>query len=257
MKLRRWINQAAIEHSMSKPAPARIPMSGKDRLQERDYFVVYLGDDRDPLRFLVQRIDNGKLHGIWFIDGPDQREDRTVSIEDASQYDLSITQYFAELEIPYKSGAQLLLWNALYLPLGHLIASRFAKYLYGRKTLIRSDRMAVLNRIVDESINRHDFRVSSVTLLLLLHGDRAFLHPKRDAMLRYYDYIIESLTEARELVSDDQSKTVGPNALNSLAKYEQENRRHEENVSQQRAIKWLTIVIAAAAITQAVISWVK
>jgi hypothetical protein len=257
MKLRHWINKAAIERAMSKPAPARIPMSGKDRLRERDYFVVYLGDNRDPLRFLVQRIDNAQLHGIWFIDGPDKREERSISIEDASQYDLSITQYFAELEIPYKNGAVLLLSNALQIPLVHLIATRFSTYLYGRKTLIRSDRMAVLKRIVEESINRDDFQVNSVTLLLLFHGDRAFLHPKRDTMLRYYDYIIESLTDARELVGPSQSKVVGPNALSSLARYEEENRRHEENVRQQRAIKWLTIVIAAAAITQAIISWVK
>jgi len=65
--IKRTLFSWATRLAMRRPSPNAIPLSGD--LNERNYFSVYLGDENDLRRFLVESVDKNGVNGFWFNEG--------------------------------------------------------------------------------------------------------------------------------------------------------------------------------------------
>lgn len=63
--------------------------------------------------------------------------------------------------------------------------------------------------------------------------------------------LLESLKASGELVSGQHGFKLAPQAFNTIADFEQEDRRHRDNYKTQRGILWLTIVLMFVGAIQA------
>ena len=68
------------------------------------------------------------------------------------------------------------------------------------------------------------------------------MHPSFDILHKKLDLYLESLVESGELKKVNDEFVVTGNAISTIEKYEEEERRHTEAVKLQRKMFWLTII---------------
>jgi hypothetical protein len=205
-----------------------------------------LGDDQ---QFLAMAVSADGIKGILFA--PDGKpQDQTISLENASERPILITQYLGEIEIQYRSAFEFLIYQLLQLPWMKLLLERVTQWRYSRRTLVRTDRIDVLRRFIEESIAKSDFAAGGPDVMDLMHGRSVWRFPRTDENLRYYDYLLESLADAGSLVKQGAHFRLAPKALATIAEYEEQNRRHNDSRRSQNAIVGLTFAIVIIGLAQ-------
>ncbi len=73
-------------------------------------------------------------------------------------------------------------------------------------------------------------------------------------------FVLNALQESGELTLEGTSQYINkiqvePKALNTISAYELSTRLHNEALSQSRAVKWLTVILAIIGIVQAIAAW--
>jgi hypothetical protein len=87
--------------------------------------------------------------------------------------------------------------------------------------------------------------------LTRLYTVKWVLHPQNDAQEEKLELYLDSLAKSGDIQKINHEYVVTGTAITSIEKFEEEERRHVENVKVQRRILWLTIIIAFAALVQA------
>jgi hypothetical protein len=111
--------------------------------------------------------------------------------------------------------------------------------------------MHTLRLLVDQRIQRRDASISSVGLLSEIYSMRAFLHPDQTELQNYCELLLNSLVASGDLESERGSYKIKPQALVTLSQWEEDNRRHKDNVNQQWWIKVFTLALVLTAGIQA------
>ena len=77
------------------------------------------------------------------------------------------------------------------------------------------------------------------------HGDLIVFHPEKDKLMRYYRIVFQSLVASGDLedASAPWSYSLSHSALYTLDRYEETDRRHADNLRQQRILGWLTFAL--------------
>jgi hypothetical protein len=260
MNIRQIIKQhvrlLAIQLVMRRPAPSRIPLSGMDRLRERDYFLVEFGDEVAPRSFLVKSLDEQRINGLWYPAGSDRPLKASFPKERVCDYDILITHYLAELEIKYTSAIIFLIHH--HLRIGHfkLARERIARLMYSQRGLAREKCIEILRMLVEMVFKQGRTRISSWIILETLYGTRLVHHSDFLPLQRYYEFILGSLLASGELTKDNVFYQVAPKALATLAAFEEDDRRHRDQVRQQKVIGFLTLALVGVGLLQSYLHWV-
>jgi hypothetical protein len=249
------LKKFAIRLAMRRPAPTEIPMARISGRLTRNYFSVYLGDSDEPRKFVVQRINNFGLSGLWFNDPAQVGNAASIPYDCLKQFDLVIVYYLDELEFLYTSAPGFILKQVSIAPYLSLLQERFIRFLYNKRRLFRSDRIKVLTNILEETLNDDVIGVTASGLLRDLYGHRWILHPDNENLHRYYQLLLDSLVESNDLVRQTGYYTVTPNALTTLAAYEEDDRRHRDQMRQQKVLAFLTLSLVFVGFVQAYINW--
>lgn len=117
--------------------------------------------------------------------------------------------------------------------------------------------MQVLRLVVNGTEKNDEFKVSIFSLMELLYTRRWFRHPEQEATTNYYEMVLKSLVGSGELSVIDQGMRyqLKPQGLTTLALYELEERRHNDNIKQQSRIGKLTAVLIFIGIIQALATY--
>ncbi|PRY94045.1 hypothetical protein CLV74_101175 [Donghicola tyrosinivorans] len=231
--------RAAIGLALKSPAPKIIPLSDPERLRARNYFTCRLtNDDRDEA-FVAESLSQKGLQGLWF----DKRNERAeVSLQNKflPSLNFEVIHYAQELEIRYISSLDFL-WSTLTLKARRELAKhRFKIWAFSKAKLPREDRMEVLVWAYHWTLKKRDFRPTFTTHSFLLekHGKLFYYHPQKEELTKYYRIVFESLVESGEFNREPNSSLVRltPKALATLENYEESDRRHLDNLRQQRIL---------------------
>lgn len=249
-----WIRQRAtiwvIKTALEKNAPVLIPSSG-ERAERNDIYAIFLIDQAGVARLIVDDINEAEITGKWSLDGKEFTEQRSIPLTDLPQYRIYIQHYFRGWAF-YTQG----IWQFL--------RNRFARYPYwkvkindiqqarfNRKELTRRDRMKVLEHILAATIEKRSYETGETDLLTRFYTARWVRRPDKKELMTYYRLLLESLKASGDLVDGQHGFRLNPQALNTIADFELEDRRHRDNHKTQRGIFWLTIVIMVVGAIQA------
>lgn len=127
--------------------------------------------------------------------------------------------------------------------------------MFNRRKLFRADRMAILKFALEKTIERYDFRIGPGDAMTLLYGPRWAGHPENESFRRYYRMVLDSFVHAGDMVEVDHAFAVRPQALTTIANYEESDRRHRDAVRLQSTLMWLTAALVIVGIVQATVTW--
>ncbi|WP_142081681.1 hypothetical protein [Roseinatronobacter monicus] len=76
-------------------------------------------------------------------------------------------------------------------------------------------------------------------------------HPEFKQQMRYYRLVLDSLVASGDLEELKKGQfSLSPKALATLDYYEEADRRHQDNLRQQRRLGWLTFALVLVGATQ-------
>lgn len=249
-----WIRQRAtiwvIETALEKNAPERFSTSG-EKAEKNDVYAVYLVDQAGVPRLVVDDITEQEITGKWSLNGKEFTEERSIPISELPQYRLWIQHYFRGWTLHTRGVWPFIRNRVTHYPFLKVTLENMLQSRFNRKELTRRDRMKVLAHIMAETIKKRDFETGNTGLLTHFYSVRWVHRPDKAELLNYYELLLESLQASGDLVKGQYGFKLNPQALNTIADFELEDRRHQDNFLTQRGIFWLTMVLIGIGLIQA------
>jgi len=237
---------------LSRICPGRIPRSGTagDRV---NCFVVHV-DYKDGKPYLL--LDDFALGIVkgkeW--NGSSYSITSSLPLQGLDAYSLNIVHYYGSSEIRF-SGIWDFVINRLTglayakIPVLRTI-EKLDQYFFNKKRLITKQRMELLKVMLDHHIQRSGQGFGIVGLMTELYSSRWIRHPEGEMQERKLQLYLNSLVESGELERNGTRYTIKGKAILTIEKFEEEERRHSENVRLQRGMFFLTVVIVVFTLFQ-------
>lgn len=179
---------------------------------------------------------------------------KAVSFSEVPEIDFSITHFYGYAEIQYKGLRDFTAGRLLRLPYLKIFIVRWIEsidqYFFNKKKLVTKQRVDLLRFLVARHLDGKSIE-SHLELMTGLYSIKWVLHPERrsqQARLRFY---LDSLVSTGELESRNGEYALTGIALQTIENYEEQERKHTENVKTQRANAWLTAAIVLLTAAQA------
>ena len=221
-----------------------IPRSGVAGAQVR-CFSVYIEKVGDPT-LMVQNMAGGDLNCTEW-NGQSYDKPVTLPLMSIEAKDISVMHYYGYDEIKYRGLMRFVLSQIFFLPYAkiHLIRAveSLDQYFFNKKKLFTRQRIELLQFIVQRKLDGAP-GTGAVFLMSELYSTKWIYHPDKDKQLKRLKFYLESLTETGELRYADFKYEPTGEALKAIEVYEEQERKHTENVKIQRRMIWLTLAIA-------------
>lgn len=249
-----------VDKALNRPSPSRIPLS-TPRCLENDFFVVYISFPETQWKFLCTSKEHNAYSGILWIAEEAGHEATLLraAIEDL-RTTVEITHYYKCYEFIYTSKWSFFLAQLSARHKFHVAKEKIAQGVFNRKTLVRSERMEVLNYLVERTIEEPGFSTSSITLGAQLNSPRWLHHPQQPQHQSYYRLLLDSLVATGDLAANTGSYTVTGQALSTLSEYEREQQKHQDNFNNAKMTNRLTlglIFIGVLGVLAQLYMWLK
>lgn len=245
------ITAAVLRDVLSRPCASRIPRSGA-KGEAVNCFVTAIDKGEEPY-LIVQSLEDGQLGCIRW-DGSSYSTACNFPISDFKPMDFRITHYYGLSEVRYTGIFDFVVNRAICWPYISIhtvrTLSRFDQYLFNKKKLISKERKGLLKMLVNEAL---DGRAEHETLGLMtaLYSIKWFSHPQGKEAQERLSFYLESLVETGELRKENHKYVVTGLALSAIEEYEEQERKHTENVKIQRRALWVAIAVAMLTVVQA------
>lgn len=111
--------------------------------------------------------------------------------------------------------------------------------------------MELLKIVLDRHLNGQSL-VKPIDIMTDLYSMKWLLHPGGDAQYKIVKFYLDSLNQSGELgFSDKGEYSVSGKALETFEQYEEDERKHTENVKMQWRMFWLALAVAFLTCVQA------
>jgi hypothetical protein len=212
-------------------------------------YQIRLDDDDQGFRFIPRIVLPDGLEGWCFVDD-EQRADASLPNTQIAKLRFQIIHHYREFAISTDSPALFIVQRLVRYPFFAAWKQRIAQSLFNRRRLARQDRIAVLRYIFDRTVEKSDYRTSSIDLPGNIYGTRFWGRYDHDSHLSYYQIVLDSLVESGDLRRVEHSYVLSPKAVATLDTHETQQERHRDNIGIQRTIAVVTVVLAALAAAQ-------
>ncbi|SOZ49323.1 conserved hypothetical protein [Cupriavidus taiwanensis] len=244
-----WLKRA-LKRATARPSPDRIPFSAP-RVFYRNYYSVTLSAPDASWSFLFSRLDGDTVHGRWLEGDRYAEEISTVPLPHFSNAAIDIRYYLRQYEFLSRSARRFEMASLARLYQMKAALGGLRQRLYNRKSLVLQDRHKLLRTLVEKAIDDRDARFSDVTLVADIYGRMVVNHPLFRSRVARYRMILESLAADELLTRTDGGYRLEPNAIGVLNAYDDEERRHADNVKMQWRMMWVAVFSGIAAFAQA------
>ncbi len=252
--LRRWLMLRVIAIALKKrTSKTLIPLTGAES-RTNDIYVVYLIDGEGKVDFVVDAMTSTGLNGKFINNGVGEPVQGTVLYADLPSYEIDVRHYYRGFEFQSR-GIWSFLWQwAINYPYIATTRERRIQAKFNKQLLTRMDRIKVLEYLISETVKDRGFRTSPTRLLSAFYTNRWVNRPDKDELMTYYTLLLGALQESGDIEAFDNGSNYGlkSKALNTIAAYGMEERRHNENRSIQVAIVGLTVILLIVGAAQAV-----
>jgi hypothetical protein len=233
------------------PCPQLIPRSGEAGAKVK-CFTIYIDKDGAPY-LLVRGLSVGALSCLEWTG---ERFDKPVEIplSDIASQDVSITHFYGHGEVQYQGVFDFALGRTFYLPYLKIHAVRAIgsadQYFFNKKKLLTKQRIDLLRFLVQSKLDGRPIS-SPIDLMTGLYSIKWALHPDRDPQQKRLKFYLDSLVDTGELKLIDHKYQLTGEALKAIEIYEEQERKHTQNVKIQRRMFWLTVAIVLLTAAQA------
>ena len=237
---------------LSKVCEGRIPRTGEEGAKV-NCFVVTLDKDSSPY-FFIENIHGDELVGLEW-DGSSYSNNKKISITDIDGNHLFIKHYYGLSEVKYFGIYGYLINRITSWPYLKIIVHRWIEsvdqYFFNKKKLVSKQRNDLIAFMISDQIDRTHKGINSLDLMTKLYSIKWVLHPEGYQQKEKLELYLDSLVKSGDLELINDEYVVTGNAIRTIEKFEEEERRHVENVKMQKKMFWLTILIALLALIQA------
>ena len=165
---------------------------------------------------------------------------------------LTVRHWHPNGSITYNGYGSFLFGTATALSRRIRIKDRFLQKIFNVRTRFRHERIEILKKLVeldlrdfhDELFTYSRAKHNKYMLFADLYGYRVYDHPNFKLEERRFNLVIESLTCSGELCLEEDLVFLSGKSLETISKYEAEERRHFDNKLQNWLISILTAIIA-------------
>jgi hypothetical protein len=236
---------------IAKACESRIPRYGKEG-EKVNCYVVALDREGSPF-FVATGYSDQTLTGVMW-DGHSYANDCSLGLQELENGKLRVTHYYGLSEVTYDNIYDIV-WHYItklvYLKI-HLYRhiSSTHQYFFNKRKLVTKKRMALLQFMMDDQLDRTHDGISLLDLMTKLYSISWVLHPSGDEEQKKLELYLNSLVASEELRKVNDEYVVTGKAISTIEKYEEEERRHTEAVKLQKMMVVLTIILALVAIVQ-------
>lgn len=239
-----------LAYAEANAVPDRIPRTGPAGEAVRGVSVLLkVGDDL----LLYRRLENGRVVCLSLDEEGHFGPEREISIHEAWLAKPRIDEYLGLVQLTFNDWESFALerryrWGRIRIRILRLLrAARSNLDRYRKKTAV--ERYTVLNTV--RSLRVGDKQPTALDVASRLLGQ--FWADNVDAFdrLDQVEAMLDALEELGEVKKNGARYFVTGKGIASLSQYEEEERKHRESMKNQNAIRWLTVIMAIAALLQA------
>jgi hypothetical protein len=246
-----WLCRRILPHILDRACEARIHRSGEEGTKV-NCFVTAVDKGAEPY-LIVLGICGSDLDCIEW-NGSRYEVERQIPLATLRLSDFSITHYYGLSSVEYRGIADFILnrltgWPYLKIRIVRLL-DHLGQYVFNKKKLYTKQRIELLKFLVDRALDGQAEH-NPLDLMSGLYTMRWFLHPQGDQQQNRVEFYLNSLVETGELKHINYKYIVTGKALRTIEEYEEQERKHTENVKMQWRMFWLTVVVAIGTIVQA------
>jgi hypothetical protein len=243
--------RALLERALKHACEARIPRSG-EKGRRVNCFIVAVDKAGEP--HLVILSISGDSLGCLEYDGSSYAIPRTLPLSQFRPSDFRITHFYGLSEIRYFGLLDFAINQLSRWPYFKLFSvkwiDRYAQYLFNKKKLVAKKRIDLLKFMLDKALDgTEDF--DSLDLVIDLYSLRWISHPTSESLRQTLDFYLESLVDTGELRKANHNYRLTGEAVRAIEEYEEQERKHTENVKMQWRMFFLTLAIVALTLVQA------
>ena len=215
-------------------------------------FVTAIDRGKEPY-LIILSLDGDHLGCIEW-DGSSYSIARQLSFSEVDPRQIRITHYYGLAQVYYLGVLDFVVNRATLWPYLKIHAvqalSRFDQYLFNKKKLVSKERKTLLKILVDDALDGRTEH-EPLDLMTALYSVKWFSHPQGEDAQRRLEFYLDSLVETGELKKINYKYVVTGQALRAIEEYEEQERKHTENVKIQRRAYWVAIAVAALTVVQA------
>ncbi|WIV98460.1 hypothetical protein [Kinneretia aquatilis] len=232
-----------LARALECPCPQLVPRSGAAGAKVK-CFTIYIDKGGEPY-LIVRSLSKGTLSCLeWTGSSFDKPVDVPLNVIESK--DVSITHFYGYSEVQYHGVIDFALGRTLFLPYLKIRLVRAIEatdqYFFNKKKLLTKQRIDLLRFLVQRQLEGNPVS-SPVDLMTGLYSVKWVLHPDRDPQQRRLHFYLDSLVDTGELRRRDHRYELTGEALKAIEVYEEQERKHTENVKVQRRMFWLTVAI--------------
>ena len=247
--LTRFIAKYCLAKVLSRKCGNTVPRS-EDEGQKVNCYYVSIEQGESPLR--VESIDNETLSCIEW-DGNTYSILKTISLNDVDQRNFVIRHFYGLADIKYSGifdflQGRLTLWPYIKIHF-YWIFIESEQFLFNKKKLVAKQRIDLLKLMLEKKHNGVDY-ISSIQLMSELHSDKWILHPNGEMQHRKIEFYLDSLADTGELRKTNLRYGLTGYAIKAIEEYEEQERKHKDNVKMQWRMFWVALLIAILTVVQ-------
>ena len=236
---------------LARKCESTIPRSG-EKGERVNCFTVSIDKAGAPYLIALELYGDQLKCIEW--NGQRYEIDTTVTLSTIDPSQFHITHYYGLSEVRYFGVVdfvigRLTLWPYIKIPFVRTL-SKFDQYLFNKKKLVTKQRVDLLRFLVSQALEGHD-SFKEIDLMTQLYSIKWVLHPDQDSQRKKLKFYLESLVDTGELRKADHKYFLTGHALRAIEEYEEQERKHTENVKMQWRMFWLALTIVFLTLVQA------
>lgn len=246
IKLSRYYLSLALKNQCG----SRISRSGKEG-ELVNCFSVVIDKVDQPYLFVLELINDELICLEW--NGQSYEKNTILALDSIPFSQLQITHYYGLSTIRYFGilnfiVGMLTLWPYIKIRFVNTLGN-FDQYIFNKKKFITKQRIDLLRFLVSQVNDGHD-SFNAYDLMFQLYTIKWILHPNHNSELKKLEFYLRSLCDTGELRTINHEYILTGHALRTIEEYEEQERKHTENVKMQWRMFWLTLVIACLTLVQ-------
>jgi len=215
-------------------------------------YAMYIDKAGEPY-LLIESIQGEKLRCLeWNKTEFDKKTE--IYLSDIDEKQLSIIHFYGSNAISYKGIIDFAFSRILFLPYLKVHTVRLIEsvdqYFFNKKKLVTKQSIDLLKILMEREQDGQHY-CGTIDLMSSLYNIKWVQHPDSDLQQKRLEFYINCLIDAQEIRIDADMYKLTGKALQAIEEYEEQERKHTDNIKAQRRICWLTVVIALLTAIQA------
>jgi hypothetical protein len=229
--------------ALRKTSPDRISMS-MPGCADNNFYSLFIEVPEYGFKMLCKKEHKHGYEGFLWVNKKEGLNACLLKSElEDVKYTLKIDHYYKGWVFEYSSPFLFIIHTLFQKHKFLYRKDKLEQTIFNNKQLVRSDRIELLEYILEQTNIKPDYITSPLSLGMEMYSRRWFYHPDRESMKNHYKLLFESLAESKDLKKIDYSYKLDPKALITISEYERDEQKHLDSQNSARKTRDLTKVI--------------